>query len=469
MSCARPTATSSLLFTVDIGTFGTLSAQQHCCEVCERLRGCTASRLHEGVLLRGALASCGLYGALPPAPPPQPKSDAILLLRSDAQKLATLTRCHREYVTFVRSRLSPIGASMELLVDATALSNRTTAAAIQSQLASTLGVGAFAYTVEQLWAAFPAVKHWPSPEDHDSSHNKLKGGDVVRIWWAKVLKKYKRALGPDVARRLTSYLIHEPSLVLWARGRAAAGLSLPAHVWVIEDDAVFLGGLGEFVRGLHGSPADLISTFGNLAGKQIEAASHDWKANGAFIRKYANRRVHKWEHVERFSSRLITHLDALLSKDGAAAHGEMFASTVCFAESWCKAEDLRLIGVVDMNSALYGPSKSVLVTSDRWERRDMYDRHRANGAPGVWLHAVKDYCNALSLASNESVRVGLDDPSQPFVLAELGVAGGIRPTVPSAECSATAAGPLSDEEDDEEVDDFACGEDPSPCVGRSTG
>ena len=38
---------------------------------------------------------------------------------------------------------------------------------------------------------------------------------------------------------------------------------------------------------------------------------------------------------------------------------------------------------------------------------------------GVWLHSVKNYCNALALASNGTERVDADDPGRTFVLARL--------------------------------------------------
>ena len=41
----------------------------------------------------------------------------------------------------------------------------------------------------------------------------------------------------------------------------------------------------------------------------------------------------------------------------------------------------------------------------------------------MWVHAVKDYCTALRLASNGSVRVSVDDPSEGFVVGVLGDAG----------------------------------------------
>ena len=462
---AVPEIATRRLFDVDIGMqwqHGGVDANLHCGELCAGMSGCIhCTLLHRGSPPRGAIGTCVLYGdaeegkaGLTAAPAPK---DTVTLLRSDAHKLEWLTRCHAEYVSILRSQLAG-AASLELLVDVTALyppdraSDAIAAASrrVEGQLRDALGVDAFAYVVEDFWAAFPAVRHWPSPQDHDASRNKLRGGDVVKIWWKKVLKRHRQALGPDVARRLTAYLIHEPSLVLWARARKAAGKAIPEHTWVIEDDAVFMGSLGDLMRApaipMAPAPAgtaacvgcaDLVSTFDNLVGQQIEASSHDWKANSAFAALYANRRVHKWEHVERFSARLILRLDELLSEQGAAAHGEMFASTVCLAEPWCAAFDMRLAQVVDSESRLYGPSDSVLHASTRQTRRRLYKRARAKGAPGLWLHAVKDYCNALAIASNETVRVSPDDPERPFIISHLGAEDSPLPGVPAARtCSA---------------------------------
>ncbi|KOO27165.1 hypothetical protein Ctob_009458 [Chrysochromulina tobinii] len=98
---------------------------------------------------------------------------------------------------------------------------------------------------------------------------------------------------------------------------------------------------------------DYISTFANLEGA-VEAASHDWKRNEGFEGAYGSRRVHKWEHVERFSLTLIARLEELLRLGGVAAHGEMLSSTVCLAEPWCQTTDLRLAGTVDMDAKYYG-------------------------------------------------------------------------------------------------------------------
>ena len=413
--------------------------------------------------MRGTLATCALYKSGTQLADAAHSGDTVVLLRTDSNKLSWLTRCHAAHVQFLRKQLESI-ATLELLVDATAISTTNRTAVVrrtQAQLSATLGVRAFVYAMEDLREGFPTVRRWPSPEHHDPSRNRLHGGDVVKIWWAKVLKRHRRALGASAAHQLTSYLIHEPSLVLWARARKASGLPVPAYTWVLEDDAVFIGDLGASL-GRFGT-ADLVSTFANLIGQQIEASSHDWKVNGAFAEAYANRRVHKWEHVERFSSRLISRLDALLSESGAAAHGEMFASTVCLAEPWCVAHDLRLAEVVGLEARLFGPSTSVLEASERWERKQLYDDHRARGAPGIWLHAVKDYCSALALASNDTVRISVDDPNTPFFIGRLGDDGGatastlLSPDTPrGATCTSTLAVEALKDDDDSDNGGISC-------------
>ena len=50
--------------------------------------------------------------------------------------------------------------------------------------------------------------------------------------------------------------------------------------------------------------------------------------------------VHHWEHVVRFSQRLIHALERVLT-GGLVVHGELFASSVCVGHSWCSTHDLR--------------------------------------------------------------------------------------------------------------------------------
>ena len=261
----------------------TTSELQQCCDVCASIEGCTHWLVYrhqtaQGPRKRpraygkspgdlGTVGRCALFGAssrpaasapqiaspmvstsipmpstsmpTPSASPASASSTAmlpVLLLRSDAQKLLLVTRCHAGYMSWLRSRLAG-EAHLELLVDVTALArpakapeaggggapggdgggprrpHRRLTRQVAEQLRAALDTPTFAYTVEQLWWAFGAVRHWPSPEGHDGRHNQL-SGDVVAAWWGKVVNKYRPLLGARVASRLTSYLIHEPSLVL---------------------------------------------------------------------------------------------------------------------------------------------------------------------------------------------------------------------------------------------------------------
>ena len=409
----------------DTGGTVAVSAERHCCEVCRSYLGCHQGWITSNQAPVGALGTCALHAMgpfptatasatarLPPSPregasPARRMREAVLLLRSDARKLRTLTRCHVGYVRWLQTQLLE-EADFELLVDVTALTTRASARGrrrrhterVARTLRRVLGVDAFTYSVEDLHDAFAAVRHWPSPEARQHSRAQL-ADDAVRAWWRNVVRRHRPALGPNVRMRLTSYLVHEPSLVLWARRRRSTGLPLPPHVWVLEDDTIFMGSLPAFLRSQRmnaGLPpavapreADLVTVFVNLEPSAARGRmAHTWKVNRAFVAAYSNRRVHHWEHVVRYSVALIDRLDALLSIHGAAAHGEMFASTVCLAEPWCAVHDLQLDGVIAPQSALYGLSTSVLATADLRELQALYDERRAtHSAPGVWLHAVK--------------------------------------------------------------------------------
>jgi len=293
-----------------------LSMFTHCCEACRSMDGCVHWKLgRRHAPLGVSAASCALYGrreqatAVTAGKHPavsESSSTSVVLMRTDAEKLRTLTRCHHAYIRWLKAQCAGI-AELELLVDASALPSEYARSVAQAQLRSLMNVSAYLYTVERIHRAFPAVKHWPSPESHATPRNRIKG-DVVKVWWAKVVKRHRSALGPRVASRLTSYLIHEPSLVLWMRKRKAVAIakreaaSTPSYIWVVEDDAVFVGDLPRFLRAFHptqalpsalprhsavarsswtdfspsSQSADLISTFANLDGA-VEAASHDWK------------------------------------------------------------------------------------------------------------------------------------------------------------------------------------------------
>jgi hypothetical protein len=417
-----PPPNATHLFDVHVGISRTrarssdISRQQQCCEVCTGLLGCSHWLIRRAP--SGSVGTCALYGRRDSSPSESDSTEPpFVLLRSAAQKLLWLTRCHAERIRWLRSAIGEEGR-LEMLVDATSLPSVDDVPHARTQLRTLLGIPAYLYNVEMLREAFPAVRHWPSPQSHAASLRRQRGGEQVMVWWRSVLDANREAMGSDVANRLVSYLIHEPSLVLWARDKGS-GLGRGGHVWVVEDDAVFLGDLRGFLHSYRLRAADYVATFANLDGT-FEVGSHRWKVNDAFVDLFANRRVHKWEHVERFSMALIERLGAILVSHGAVAHGEMYASTVCFAEPWCVSDDLRLTGVVAPDAHLYGASALVLSLAQPHALERIHARHRAAGAPGVWLHAVKNYCNALDLESNHSIRISTDAPGERFSIGYLG-------------------------------------------------
>ncbi len=160
----------------------------------------------------------------------------------------------------------------------------------------------------------------------------------------------------DGAQIYLSYLIHEPSIVLVWEALARAGASHPARfLWVIEDDVEYVG-------------AKPFSTHLDELDARLGAADHaaiyeehftdcmplfrpTWfqqqPVEGAANSKCGT--LHKWEHVERYSGRLLSAVDRALSR-GHFAHGELFSSTLCRTteREWCGVRDLR--EVVDDNA-----------------------------------------------------------------------------------------------------------------------
>ena len=108
------------------------------------------------------------------------------------------------------------------------------------------------------------------------------------------------------------------------------------HVWVVEDDTVFLGDLRRALTPFGNASTDLVAVF------QPHAYIDDhWElySNSAFQRALPGRPLHKWEHIERYSVALLDRVGDLLRR-GAAAYGEVFASTVCARMSWCSTAEI---------------------------------------------------------------------------------------------------------------------------------
>ena len=142
------------------------------------------------------------------------------------------------------------------------------------------------------------------------------------------------------------------------------------------------------------SLADLISVFmphSSISADEARAATsrghHLW-SNGAFRASLPHGIVHKWEHVERYSGALLRRIDGLL-QGGAAAFGEIFASTVCNQTAGCRCADLRETGHVQRNGFLYAWSHPLT----RKEIKRLFKLARPeNAAEGRgmnrWLHGI---------------------------------------------------------------------------------
>lgn len=292
------------------------------------------------------------------------------------------------------------------------------------------GVPAFAYTVADIIDAFPHVA-WPIPGNlHPLSalHNdtRLWVQDRINALRAKGLPLTRTLQGGGLAvSNLISYYVHEPSLYLWmcrqqlrqreqirgvARNDASSPLPLK-HVWVVEDDAVFLGNIRRALMPyVNETGADLVAVFQPSAYLDDQWHLH---RNAAFAAALPDRSddsggpshsdgtrppLHKWEHVERYSVALLNKLGDLLRR-GAAAYGEHFGSTVCDRLSWCATADLRDKRLVPRDASLYADSvplaRKTLASHLRRVTVRIGDR---DGAPGRWLHAVKGGCDLLAAA-----------------------------------------------------------------------
>ena len=99
---------------------------------------------------------------------------------------------------------------------------------------------------------------------------------------------------------------------------------------MVEEDAVFIGDVRRAFLPFANSSADLVTVFQPSAYIDDQWWLH---VNPAFRAALPGRPLHKWEHVERYSLALLLKLEDMLQR-GAAAYGELFASTVCSRMSW---------------------------------------------------------------------------------------------------------------------------------------
>ena len=335
-----------------------------------------------------------------------------VILRSNAATTLKLAPCSRDYVSLLQRELRGL-AELHLLTDLSLwapqlprLALRAYADEHEARLARELqGVRPFAFTVADIVTSWPAVK-WPLPGDPDfhaaeeydqSSQDWLKyvhralaaQGNLTRLLQPKRGHGAGRAVS-----NLISYYIHEPSLCLWARRERSRGGAVPLHVWVLEEDSPLLGSLRVPLLLYAGRATDLIAVL--MPHAMINASLPLW-SNAAFQASLPGTPVHKWEHVERYSLSLLRTIDGWLDQ-GAAAFGEIFASTVCARTAGCSCADLRDDGFVQRNGYLFAWSHPL----PRKEIRRLFklsgDRGSAGRGMNRWLHAVQGSCDVLATA-----------------------------------------------------------------------
>ena len=325
-------------------------------------------------------SSSALYQTSRPTPPPRTALSArvvdAVLFRTSGILTNALSSCHQSYLTLLWQALGDVAQlhvltdlSLSLAPDLAAAELRRLSDAHQQKLSEQLnGIPSFAYTVADIVAAFPSVA-WPVPGE---LYPTTMLNNDTRLWlrasWdrleARGMRLTRRLETGRVVSNLLSYYVHEPSLCVWLRRQQLTSgndiprratlpsLSLsPVHcveplvlraclrfsadavrrrVWVVEEDAVFIGDVRRAFLPFANSSADLVTVFQPSAYIDDQWWLH---VNPAFRAALPGRPLHKWEHVERYSLALLLKLEDMLQR-GAAAYGELFASTVCSRMSW---------------------------------------------------------------------------------------------------------------------------------------
>lgn len=414
----------------------------------------------------------GVRPALAAATSSSSTSTTSLLIRTSGATTLGLAndRCSREYISLLQRELRGV-ADVHILTDvsswapgeATAEDTRAWCDAHERAVARVVPSAAsvMAFTVVDVLQAFPHVLSWPTPGDA-AWHPIRSYPDALTGWLRHIRSKfrsqgnltrrvYPSPTGPTTASdgpatvswtasNMVSYLIHEPSLCLWLRRRAAhrPPLPLPSFVWAIEEDTPFLGALREPLLHYASSRADYIGVCSStgtpmvpalaqlcvlalcslwhtcilccvcatpqvlMPHRSISQSNHHLYSNDAFRSVYPNIPIHKWEHTQRFSHRLLTAVDDSLTA-GQAAFGEVFASTVCaHAPEWCSCADLRDSGYVQRQGRLYAWSAPIKRSElrrllEQGSKPDALDDARGRRL-NRWLHSVDGSCDVLATA-----------------------------------------------------------------------
>jgi hypothetical protein len=260
-----------------------------------------------------------------------------------------------------------------------------------------LGVDVYTYTAQQITERFFRVTEWPGMGlGRDASTrgplpcwlaNRMASGldALLGLAWpsfkdhAEVRLNFSRISAPLLA---IPFVVHEPSLLLWWLDQANSRRRREEDVWLLENDVAFSGNISAFFEGYANFiQADLVSEFQphyptcwflSSARRAFPQASLQEKSpcrppseTEASIHGGDSRAlwpVHRWEHVERYSPRLLRALHAALEK-GRILHGEHFSSSLCSTLRWCTSFDLRETGSVDVGRTTRGDGKVPLSQS----------------------------------------------------------------------------------------------------------
>jgi hypothetical protein len=182
----------------------------------------------------------------------------ILLLRTSGAKTLRDDPCLVDYLALLQRELRGL-AKVGLLTDLSLWAPESGARQFCDQHEALLRsripaiASTMAFTAQDIIDTWPAVSKWPTPGD-DVFHRVREYPESIQSWLQYVRHRF-RAVGKLTRRRtgsaapvsnLIPYFIPETALCLWLRRQAlGAAHALPSHVWVVEDDAPFLGSIRE--------------------------------------------------------------------------------------------------------------------------------------------------------------------------------------------------------------------------------
>eukprot|EP00935_MAST-01C_sp_MAST-1C-sp1_P002722 g2722.t1 len=239
--------------------------------------------------------------------------------------------------------------------------------------------------------------------------------------WGHCLPKWNAR---DQGVKELNYVLHSPSAIMWLLQQKLK----PRYIWLVEWDAFFSGNIASFFRHYRNDTADLITTPVILFTKapptkeqvdRLQVQSFGLKSTWheedfTFdVKSLEKGVIEKREHVERYSSRLLLYMHALLNRS-ICMQGEKFGSTACYNAGWCRMRSLKVDGFlvegerIDRHGIPGSPkwfTWDARLTQKKLQRLVSNPQHkcvRLHG--GCWFHAVK--FNWLRWLHQEAVKRG---------------------------------------------------------------